>query len=183
MAITRGQPTERKAAEVAELKEMVENTTLAISAQYRGLTVADMTALRRRLRDSGVEVRVIKNTLLRLAAQQAGRPGVAELAIGPTAMLFSTGDIAQAAKSVQDYVRTARNSFAVQASWVDGQVIAGPEGIADLASLPSRDQLLANFMGGLRSPIAAFASLISGTIQQFAGLVDARVQQLEGAAE
>lgn len=182
MALTRGQPTARKAAEVAELKQMVATTTLAISAQYRGLSVAEMTALRRRLRDAGVEVRVVKNTLLRLAAQQAERPGIADLALGPTAFLFSNGDIAKAAKSVQDYVRTARNTFAVQGSWVEGQVIMGPEGVADLASLPSKDQLLAGFMGGLRSPIAAFASLMSATIQQFASLVDARANQLEEAA-
>jgi large subunit ribosomal protein L10 len=179
----RAAPTARKAAEVAELKDLVQRSVVAISAQYRGLRVADMSALRRQMRGSGVEVRVVKNTLLRIAAHEAGKPQVAELALGPTAVIFGYDDIARAAKTVQDYVRTLRGSpLTIQGAWIEGQLLLGPESLADLASIPSRDQLLANFMGGLRSPIQTFAGLLSGTIQQFAGLIDARATQLEGAA-
>src|SRR6185437_8621679 len=106
----RAAPTARKAAEVAELKDLVQRSVVAISAQYRGLRVADMSALRRQMRGSGVEVRVVKNTLLRIAAHEAGKPQVAELALGPTAVIFGYDDIAKAAKTVQDYVRTLRGS-------------------------------------------------------------------------
>lgn len=175
-------PTARKEADVAELRDMVSRATISISATYRGLSVADMTALRRKLREAGVEVRVIKNSLFRRAADQAGKAQVAEIATGPTAILFGYGDVAASAKSVQEFLRANRNtSLAVQAAYFDGQVL-GPEALADLASLPSKEQLLADFMGGLRSPIANFASLMSATIQGFAGLIDARAQQLEAAA-
>src|SRR5579885_519827 len=140
-----------------------------------------MMTLRRRMREAGVERRVVKNTLLNRAAERAGQPKFAELGIGPTAILFGYGDVAAPAKAVQEYVRTARNALTVNSAYMDGQVLNASE-LGDIANLPSREQMLANFMGGLRSPVAAFASLLQGTIQQFAGLVDARANQLEGSA-
>ncbi len=174
-------PTARKEAEVAELQELVSRATISISTQYRGMSVAEMTALRRRLREAGVEVRVVKNTLLKLAAERAGLPKIAELGMGPTAIIFGTGDVTKSAKSVQDYIRTARTSLTVQSAYMDGEIMAAAA-LGDIASLPSKEQLLVNFMGGLRSPIATFAGLMSGTIQKFAGLIDSRAKQLEGGA-
>src|SRR4051794_12827305 len=81
-------PTARKQEAVGELQDRVSRCTISIGAQYSGLTVAEMTVLRRRMRDAGVEVRVVKNTLLKRAADAAGRPGVAEVAKGPTAVIF-----------------------------------------------------------------------------------------------
>jgi large subunit ribosomal protein L10 len=174
-------PTARKEETVKELQDRVARCTISIGTQYAGMSVAEMTQLRRRMRDSGVEVRVVKNSLLRRAADAAGRATVADVATGPTAIIFGYGDVAVAAKVVQEYLRTARNTLTVNAAWVDGQIIPAA-GLGDLASLPSREQMLANLLGGLRSPIQTFAGLISGTIQAFAGLIDARAKQLEGEA-
>jgi large subunit ribosomal protein L10 len=174
-------PTARKEAEVAELQDLVSRAAISISADYRGLSVAEMTALRRRMRDAGVDVRVVKNTLLKLAAERAGQPKVAEIATGPTAIVFGYGDIAVPAKALQEFIRVSRSTLTLNAAYVDGEIIRGAA-ITDLAALPSKDQLLANIIGALRSPIAAFASLLSGTIQSFAGLIDARAQQLEASA-
>jgi large subunit ribosomal protein L10 len=171
--------TAQKEESVQELEDRVSRCTISIGTHYSGLSVAEMTVLRRRMRESGVEVRVVKNTLLRRAATAAGRATVADVAEGPTAVLFGFGDVAQAAKSVQEYLRTARNSLTVHAAWVDGELMPATA-LADLASLPSREQLLVNFLGGLRSPIQTFAGLIAGTLQTFAGLIDARANQLEG---
>ncbi len=173
-------PTARKEQQVEELQDLVSRATIAISTGYRGLSVAEMMTLRRRMRDAGVEVRVVKNTLLKLAADRAGQPKLAELGTGPTAILFGYGDVSAPAKAVQEYVRTARNALTVNSAYMDGQVLSANQ-LGDIANLPSREQLLANFMGGLRSPVAAFASLLQGTIQQFAGLIDARASQLEGS--
>lgn len=174
-------PTARKLAEVEELRDLVSRASISISANYRGLSVAEMTALRRRMRDVGVDVRVVKNTLFKRAAEQAGQPKVAELASGPTAIVFGYGDVAAPAKALQEYIRVSRSTLAVYAAYVDGELMPATA-LADLASLPSKEQLLADFMGGLRTPIAAFAGLMSATIQKFAGLIDARAQQLEGSA-
>jgi large subunit ribosomal protein L10 len=174
-------PTARKVAEVEELRDMISRAVVSISTEYRGLSVAEMIALRRRMREAGVEVRVVKNTLFKLAAEQAGQPQVAEIANGPTAVVFGYGDISSPAKALQEYMRTARNALTVQAAYVEGRVMPA-SALADLANLPSRDQLIAGFMGGLRGPIATFAGLMSATIQQFAGLIDSRANQLEGNA-
>ncbi|MHB8574188.1 MAG: 50S ribosomal protein L10 [Dehalococcoidia bacterium] len=174
-------PTARKEAEVEELRDRVSRATISIGTAYAGLSVADMTALRRRMREAGVEVRVVKNTLLRRAAAAAGQPRMAEIASGPTAVVFGYGDVAMAAKAVQDYIRVSRSTLAVQAAYLNGQVL-GAGALGDIANLPSKEQLLVNFMGGLRSPIATFAGLMSGTIQKFAGLIDARIQQIDATA-
>ena len=174
-------PTAHKEQQITELQDLVSRATISISTSYRGLSVAEMTTLRRRMREAGVDVRVVKNTLFKRAAEGAGQPRVAEIVSGPSAILFGYGDVSTPAKTIQEYIRTARNALTVTAAYVDGEVL-GPAAIGDLANLPSKEQLLVNFMGGLRSPIATFAGLMSASIQKFAGLVDARIQQLDAAA-
>lgn len=173
-------PTPRKEAQLAELEETLGRATVTISTTYRGLNVADMTVFRRRMREAGVEVKVIKNTLLRIAAEKAGKPGLISIVEGPTALIFGFGDVAVAARAVTEYVRTARNALAVQGAFLEGQAFPAAQ-VAELASLPSRESLIAQFAGGLQSPVAAFAGLITGVVREFAGLLDARARQLEGA--
>ena len=92
-------PTQEKIAEVEELRERLARATIVVGTEYRGLTVKEMQTLRKTLRDAGLEVRVIKNTLFRLAAAAAGHPNVAEIAEGPTALAISYGDVIDAAKA------------------------------------------------------------------------------------
>jgi large subunit ribosomal protein L10 len=174
-------PTAKKGAVLSELEDKVGRATVTISTAYRGMKVADMTILRRRMREAGIEVEVVKNTLLRIASERAGRPELTQIVDGPTAMLFSYGDITAAAKAITEYVRTARNSLAIQGAYLDGEILK-PAQVTDLASLPSKDQLIAQFVGGMQSPIQNFAGLITGVVREFAGLIDARAQQMEAAA-
>ena len=174
-------PTLKKEADVAELQEMVGRSVVAISTSYRGLSVAEMTALRRRMREAGVDLRVVKNTLLRIAAERAGKPDLVRIVEGPTAVIFGYDDVAVPAKSVTEYMRTARNALTITGAFLDGEVMA-PAAVADLASLPSRESLIAQFVGGMQSPIATFSGLISSVVREFAGLIDARAQQLEESA-
>ncbi len=163
------------------LREVVSRAAVAISADYRGLNVKEMTALRRRLRAAGAEVHVVKNTLLRIAAERAGRPDLASIAQGPTAIAFGFDDPVAVAKALTEHIRTQRLTVSVTAGYVDGQVI-GPAQVSELATLPNRDTLLAQLMGTLNGPLASFAALIGAPLQQLYGLVDARATQLEGAA-
>lgn len=174
-------PTPRKAGILAELEDQVGRSTVAISTGYRGMTVTEMTTLRRRMREAGVEVHVVKNTLLRIASERAGKPVLSQIAAGPTAVIFGFADPAATAKAVTDYVRTARNALTIQAAYLDGEVFPA-ERVADIASLPSREALIAQFVGGMQSPIATLAGLLTGVVREFAGLIDARAQQMEGAA-
>jgi len=171
-------PTARKEADVAELEDMVTRSIVAISTSYRGMSVSDMTTLRRRMREAGVDLRVVKNTLLRIAAERAGKPEMVKIVEGPTAVIFGYTDIAAPAKAVTEYVRTARNSLTITGAYLDGEVMQAA-GVADLASIPSRESLIAQFVGGMQSPIQTFAGLITGVVREFAGLIDARAQQLE----
>ena len=172
-------PTARKEADVAELTDMVGRATMAISTSYRGLTVAEMNAMCRRMREAGVDVRVVKNTLLRIASERAGKPDLFNIVDGPTAIIFSYEDIAGPAKAISEYIRTARNSLTITGAYLDGQIMK-PAEVADLASLPSRENLIAGFLGGLQSPIATFAGLLTAVVREFAGLIEARAGQLEG---
>ena len=95
-------PTQHKIDQVADIKDRIERSTIVVGARYRGLSVPEMQFLRRKLREGGLEFRVIKNSLLKLAAEAAGAPEVYELADGPTAPAISYDDIVEAAKAIAD---------------------------------------------------------------------------------
>jgi large subunit ribosomal protein L10 len=184
-------PTQRKVETVAELAERIGRSTLAVAASYLGLTVAEMAVLRRQLREAGVELRVIKNSLFRLAAQQAGRPEVAELAEGPTAVAFAYGDIVLPARVLTDYVRTAKNAFALRNAFAEGQALSTRD-LEELGRLPSREALIAQVAGALQAPLARLlyllsvsltnpaATLLDSSLRQLQGLLEARSSQVEG---
>jgi large subunit ribosomal protein L10 len=173
-------PTARKEAIVAELEDVASRSTVTISANYAGLSVAEMTVLRRQMHDAGIEVKVIKNTLFRMAAERSGTPALAQIVQGPTALFFGFDEPSAPARALNEYVRTARNSLTLTGIFLDGQAFPAAE-VSALANLPSRGQLLAQFMGGLQSPVAMLAGLISGTLREFSGLIEARSKQLEAA--
>jgi large subunit ribosomal protein L10 len=176
-------PTEKKVAAVAELKVLAQNASLIVGAEYRGLSVKDMTNLRRSLREAGVEAHVVKNRLFQLAVQQAGIEGAGPLVEGPTLVIFATGDIVAPSKAISDYMRTARNTFAPRKVFMDGQLVDGKI-VGELASLPSREELIGRLAGAFVQPVQQLANILNDSIQSFARLVDARANQLEeqGAA-
>lgn len=174
-------PTPAKEATVAELKDLVERSSIVVGAEYRGLSVKEMTTLRRQLREAGVEVRVVKNKLFQIAAQQAGIEAAGGVVDGPTLIVFGYGDIVAPSKAINDYVKTARNAFAPKKVYMDGQVVPGNV-VADLAGLPSREELIGKLAGAFVQPVQQLATLLNDSIQSFARLVDARAGQLEEAA-
>jgi large subunit ribosomal protein L10 len=185
-------PTQRKIETVAELSERIARSTLAVAAGYLGLTVTQMGALRKQLREAGVELRVIKNSLFRLAAEQAGRPEVAEMAEGPTAIAFAYGDIMAPARALSDYVRTARNAFTLRRAFTDGRFLSVRD-LEELGRLPSREVLIGQVAGALQAPLARLSYLLSASLAnpaapllnsslgQLQGLLGARASQLEAA--
>jgi large subunit ribosomal protein L10 len=186
-------PTQKKAETIEELRELIERASIAIAADYRGLTVTEMGQLRRAVRDAGVDLKVVKNRLFLRAAQAAGKPELAELLEGPTAVIFGYEDLAAPAKVAAEYIRTARNAFALRKGVLDGQVLSAAQ-VTDLATLPAKPVLLAQLAGNLQGPIARLAGmltnlivnppgvLLNDTLRTFGGLLDARAKQLEGAS-
>jgi len=174
-------PTEKKVQTVTELTEVLSRSKVVIGTEYRGLRVSEITALRRQLREGGIEMHVIKNTLFRRAAQAAGMPEMSPLAEGPTALVIGFDDPIAPVKTLVEYQRTARNAFVARSAYLDGVIYAGSR-LVELATLPPRDTLIAEFAGALQSPIANFVGLLQATVQEFSGLLSARVEQMEGAS-
>jgi large subunit ribosomal protein L10 len=174
-------PTQKKIDAIKDLTEVLSRSTVVIGADYRGLNVSDTTALRRQLREAGIEMHVIKNTLFRRAAEAAGKPDLAQLAEGPTALVIGFGDPIAPIRTVIEYQRAARNAFAARTAFLDGIFVAANR-LGELASLPPKEVMIAEVAGALQSPLTTFVYLLQATIQEFSGLLDARATQMEGAA-
>lgn len=184
-------PTQKKIDTVADLRERLQRATIVVSADYRGLLVKEMEQLRRRLRSSGIEVRVIKNSLLRLAAQEADRPDLMRIVEGPTALALSYGDFMEAAKAITEYAQTAPPTFALRGAFLDGQLLSSSD-LRDLTRIPPKPVILAQIAGRLQSPLAGLLGLLDAPLQELSlllhsalselpGLIEARARQLEAS--
>lgn len=174
-------PTERKIETVKELTDLLSRSSVVVGTNYRGLRVSEVTALRKQLREQGIEMHVIKNTLFARAAAAVGKPEMSELCEGPTAIVVGFDDPVAPVKTVVEYQRTARNTFVARSAYLDGQVYSGSQ-LIEIATLPPREVLLGGFAGALASPITTFAYLLQATVHEFVGLVDARAEQAAAAA-
>ena len=177
-------PTPRKVAQVAELTDVVSRAEIAISTSYAGMPMSKQTELRTSLRKAGAEMHVVKNTLLRIAAERAGRPEFAQLTEGPTAMVVGFSDMVGVAKALSEFVRAneATSKIAINNAVVEGRVVDAAY-IRDLATVPSREELVAKIAGNVIGKVAEFNNLVLATQRKFVGLIEARAQQLaEGAA-
>ncbi len=171
-------PTPRKVEMLADVKDRMERASIAISADYRGLSVAQITELRRALRSANVEVKVVKNTLATMAAEQAGRPEMAQLLVGPTALAIGFGDPIAPVKALTEHLRARRLTLPLHGGWLEGKILTASE-VESLASMPSKEQLIAGVVGKLQGPLYNLAGLLQASMRNFAGLVDARANQLE----
>lgn len=176
-------PTARKAAMLEEIKDRMERASVVISTDYRGLSVAQMTRLRRAMRPAEVEIKVVKNTIASMAAEQAGRTEMAQLLDGPSALAFGLGDPVAPAKVFSDFLKAERLELTVHGGWLEGKVLSAKE-VESLATMPSREQMIADVVAKLQGPLYNFSGLLQSTMRNFAGLVEARAKQLEeqGAA-
>jgi large subunit ribosomal protein L10 len=172
----------QKEVEVAELHDRFTRATSVFVAEYRGLDVASVDALRARMRAAGAgafEYRVAKNTLLRRAAEGSTGAALVEHFTGPTAVAFSFGDPAKLAKMLVEYGKD-KAPFKLRAAVVEGQALDAAE-IAVLATLPSLDELRGKLIGILQAPAAQLARLLAAPGAQIARVVGAHQRQLEAA--
>lgn len=149
---------EQKQAVVAELGAQLARAQAVVLAEYRSLKVGEMTELRRKARNSGVYLRVLKNTLARRAVADTPFKGLADKMIGPLAYGISSDPVA-AAKVLQEFAR-GHDKFVIKAGAMPN-LLMSPREVADLAKMPSRDQLLATLVGTLQAPIAKFVRTLN----------------------
>lgn len=175
-------PTPRKVEQVAALVDVINRAEIAISTQYQGVAMAQQVELRSRLREAGAEMHVVKNTLLRIAAEQAGKPHFVELAEGPTAIIVGFDEPVGPSKAIVQYLRDHADSSVQIRRAVVGEDVVDEAYVRQLATLPSKDELVAKLAGNVIGKIAEFNGLLVATQRKFVGLVEARAKQLEDAA-
>ncbi|MCR4719328.1 MAG: 50S ribosomal protein L10 [Firmicutes bacterium] len=149
---------ETKKAQVAEIVEALNGATTGVLMDYRGLTVEEDTKLRNDLRAAGVKYFVVKNTLLRLAANQVGLEELDSILHGPTALAISEDPVAPA-KILFEFAKN-NEKVEIKSGFMDGKVLSGEE-LTKLAKTPSKDTLIAKIMGSLNAPVSNLARLLS----------------------
>ncbi len=164
-------PTQKKIDKVEEMTSLFKETGSFFITDYQGLNVADMTGLRKTLREGEVRYVVAKNTLLKLAAKNAETPDLDEHLSGPTAVAFTTGDPAAAAKIIYDHAKE-KELPKVRAFVLDG-VVYGPDEMKRLAELPSREQLLAQVVAAVEAPFSQLVGSLDGFFRELVGSIDA----------
>jgi large subunit ribosomal protein L10 len=168
---------------VAELTERLQNAESLIVTDYRGLSVTEIDDLRTKLLEHGVRYTVVKNTLTKLAAEQAGASDLAELLDGPTAIAFleADADPAAAAKVLNEVANVGR-VLVIRGGVLQGKQMTEAD-VKNLASLPAMDVLRAQLAGALVGPLTIVVGLFTAPLRDLVGVIDARIRQLEEQGE
>ena len=169
---------EKKVQIVDQLHEMLSKCSVGVLTDYRGLSAAEMTDLRRKLREAGIEYRVVKNTLARFAAERSGRDELIDLFEGPVAIAFGYGEVTQPAKLLVDHINSSRSELSIKGGFVGARRLTSGE-VAAMAKLPSREVLLAKVLAGMQSPIVTLVSCLSSPMRGLVGVLQARIKKME----
>ena len=164
---------------VGELAQRLKSSPNLLVADYRGLTMPEIDELRTKLLETGARFSVVKNTLTRLAAEQAGVQSLLDLIDGPTAIAFieADGDAAAAAKVLNDTART-RDVLVIRGGLLEGDTVGDAE-IKQLATLPPADVVRAQFAGAVAAPLTTIVGLFTAPLRDLVNVLDARIKQLE----
>ncbi len=170
---------EKKAQIIDRLQDAFSKCSIGILTDYRGLSTPEITVLRRKLRESSVEYKVVKNTLARFAGERAGKGDLVSFFEGPIAIAFGYGDITEPAKALADYIRTSKASLSIKGGFLGGRLLTS-EDVATLSTLPSREILLAKVLGGMQGPIVTLVGCLTTPMKGIIRVLQARIKQLEG---
>jgi len=160
-----------KNTRVEEIKEVVAKAKVAIVSDYRGLSVADITNLRRRLQKEDGEYTVVKNTLAKLAIKDTPFEGLGEFLKGPSAIAFGFGDEIAPAKVILKYLKEAKKTNEIKGGMLDGKVITADE-VKAISNLPSKQELIGKIMGGLNSPAQGIANTLNGVTRALVHVIN-----------
>jgi large subunit ribosomal protein L10 len=174
-------PTEKNVKIVAELAEEFKASPLVIAAEYRGLSVTALQGVRNAIRPTGSQFQVVKNTLARIAADNAGKPELKEIIDGPIGFMTSSGDPAAAAKVFVKHIGDNSVQMTIVGGVLDGQVLT-PARVDALAQLPSKEVLLAKLLGSLNSPITGLVTVMNGPVRALAIALQRIVEKKQAEA-
>ena len=163
------------------MSEWMSSCTIAISADFSGLGVTAMTALRRVLREQGVHLRVVKNRLALLAADAAGRTLIRDIVEGPTAIAFGFDDPAGPAKALADYIRTTRLPLAIRGGVMGERALTAAE-VNRLATLPSKEELVARLMARIQAPAGGLVNVLQAPVSGLARVLQRHAEAVQDEA-
>jgi large subunit ribosomal protein L10 len=165
---------------VADYVDKMSRSQALILADYRGLNVATITDLRQKMRETDGVFQVVKNTLFKLALEEAGLPFPAEQMEGPVAVGYCLGEAPPIAKVLMDFAKEAE-AFEIKGA-ILGSNILDAEGVKGLADLPPREVLLAQLLGAVQGPMSSLVSTLEAPLRELAQVLQARSEQAEAAA-
>ncbi len=169
---------EQKKQIVAELKEALSENDSGILTSYKGLSNAELTTLRNKLRQLGIEYRVVKNTLARFAAEEAGKDFLADAFNGTVAIAFCHDEITQPAKTLTSYIDSSDTTLSIFGGFLGKQLLS-QEDVKSLATIPPREILIAQVLAGMQAPITGLVNCLANPLRDFNGILQARIKQLE----
>ena len=180
-------PTAEKTATIDRLARKMAQAEAIFLADFHGVDVASVTRLRRSLRGAGIEYEVVKNRLAKRAATDAGIEGLGPYLEGPTAMAFAQADPVAPAKILQEFI-DGGGKLTIKTGLVDGQVVTA-EAVAQLARLPSREELIGQVIGSVQAPVYGLSAVLNGLLRSLVAAVSAIADQrtegesVDGAGE
>lgn len=179
--MTLSKNAQMKREQVADIVAKIKEAQSVIVVSTTGVTVAEITALRNKFREAGVDYKVLKNTLVKHALAEVGIKELDSLLVGPSAFAFGMKDPVAPAKIISDYITESKNNkFTIKAGLVDGAFL-DVAGVQALAKLPTREVLLAKMMGSLNAPATNLVGVLSATLRSLVYAVDAVRKQKEAA--
>lgn len=167
-------PTDAKRQAVTDLAELLRGSSALAVADYRGLTVSEMHTVRRSLRANGVSLKIAKNRLLKIAADEAGLAELKPMLEGPTAIAATSGDEVSLARALQDAFRPYK-VVSLRGGLLAGQPVNAAD-LQRLATLPSREVLLARLAGGMAAPLTGMAGVLAANLRNLIGVLNAVVE-------
>jgi len=174
------QALNQKKEEVKGLKERFESSIVGVFVDYRGISVEQDTELRKQLRESGTTYNVIKNRMAKFAIKETELEGLEEALTGPTSLATHETDLIAPAKILAKFIKDNEDVISIKAGFLEGKVVDTAT-IAKLATLPSKEELIAKVLGSLNSPIAGFANVLNANITGLVRALDAVRAQKEAA--
>ena len=165
---------------INEMADNLSRCAVAITTDYRGMSAKEMVQLRHQLHQQGIKYKVVKNTLARFAAEKAGVKGLDQFLRGPMAIAISYDDPVKPARIINDHIKAANSALKIKGGVLGNRALTASD-VINLANTPSKEVLLSQLLGSMKSPIQSFHSVLNAPMRGLVTVLNARGKQLEAA--
>lgn len=175
--VRRLMPTEQKIEQVEDIRDRLSRASIIVTTGYESLTSSDMNALRKSLRQQGIEYKVIKNTLVLRAAEEIGKHGIDSILNGPTGIAFGYDDVTSVPKAINDFISSTRIPLVIHGGLMGSEILTGNQ-VVEIANLPSKEELVAKLLGQMKAPITGLVGTLNSILTGIAVVLQRRVEQM-----